>query len=248
MAVDDPPSDSVAALVVDVPLAKRAAVLERLLARCLRLPILIEAPVVVDPSLAGAMADLARDDSVVVANPLRYALHTRRLLEDVTRERMQTFFAAWRFRSESSHEHALPQLLDYICALCPETPRRISAMQHGEQPIVIVTLRYPSDVLGSIEVGGHLPRSFPTESELVFECFCETSAYVCEPGHQTIEVYGAEHGAHPWQPEPADAIVTAFAGWLRGGARPPGSIADDVANRRLVDRVSRALQTGAVLE
>ena len=89
MAVDDPPSDSVAALVVDVPLAKRAAVLERLLARCPRLPILIEAPVVVDPSLAGAMADLARDDSVVVANPLRYALHTRRLLEDVTRERLQ---------------------------------------------------------------------------------------------------------------------------------------------------------------
>jgi len=169
-------------------------------------------------------------------------------LEEVMRERMQTFFAAWCFRSELSRDHALPQLLDYLCALCPEEPGRISAMQHRDQPIVIVTLRYPSDVLGSIEVGGHLPRSFPTESELVVECFCETSAFMCEPGHQAVEVYGAEHGAHAWQPEPADAIVTAFAGWLRGGARLPGSIANDVANLRLVGRISRALQTGAVLE
>jgi hypothetical protein len=206
---------------------------------------LIEGPVVVDPVVP---VDAALEKSVVVANPLRYALHTRRLLEAVTRERVQTFFAAWRFRPESARDHALPQLLDYLSALCPETPRRISAMQHRDQPIMIVSLRYPSDVLGSIEVGGHLPRSFPTASELVVECFCETSAYTCEPGHQAVDVYAAEHAAHAWQPEPADAIVTAFAGWLRGGARPPGSIANAVANLRLVDRVSRALQTGAVLD
>ena len=248
MAVDDCPSDRLAALVVDVPLAGRAAVLERLLALCPRLPMLIEAPVVVHPSLGGVLEDLAREDRVVVANPLRYALHTRRLLEEVTRERVQTFFAAWRFRSELSRDHALPQLLDYLCALCPEMPGRISAMQHRDQPILIVTLRYPSDVLGSIEVGGHLPRSFPTASDLVVECFCETSAFMCEPGHQAVEVYGAEHGAHAWQPEPADAIVTAFAGWLRGGDRPPGSIGNDVATLRLVGRISRALQAGAVVE
>lgn len=247
MAVDDA-SDSVAALVVDVPLVERAAALERLLVRCPRLPILIEAPLVVDPASGALLVDVARDDRVVAANPLRYALHTRRLLEEVTRERIQTFFAAWRFQSELSRDHALPQLLDYLGALCSERPRRISAMQHPDQPIVIVTLRYPSDVLGSIEVGGHLPRGFPTASQLVVECFCETSAFVCEPGHQAVEVYGAEHGAHAWQPEPADAIVTAFAAWLRGGPHPPGSFADNVANLRLVDRVSRALQTGAVLE
>ncbi|HLZ30357.1 MAG TPA: hypothetical protein VKV73_23800 [Chloroflexota bacterium] len=213
-----------------------------------RLPILIEAPVIVDGSLGGVIVDLAGDaDSVVVANPLRYALHTRRLLEAVTREPVQSFFAAWRFRSASNTEHALPQLLDYLGALCPEPPVRISAMQHREQPIVIVSLRCASDVLGNIEVGGHLPRSFPTSSELVLECFCEASALVCEPGHQAVEVYGAERGAHAWQPEPGDAIVTAFAGWLRGGPRPPGSLADNVANLRLVDRVSAALHTGAVL-
>lgn len=49
-------------------------------------------------------------------------------------------------------------------------------------------------------------------------------------------------------PPPHGAAALVVDGWLRGGARPPGSLANNVANLRLVDRVSRALQTGAVLE
>src|SRR5579859_338982 len=112
MVEDDSPSDEVAAVVVDVPLTERAAVLERVLARRPRVPILIEAPVVVDSAVGNLLEELSRDDRVVVANPLRYALHTRRLLEEVTRDGVQTFFGAWRFRPEVSREHALPQLLD----------------------------------------------------------------------------------------------------------------------------------------
>jgi hypothetical protein len=194
---------------------------------------------------------LADDEAIVAANPLRYALHTRRLPEELARgnDPLQTFFAAWRFRAHSSAAHALPQLLDYVGALCTEQPARLSAMQRHLLPrSLMVTLRYASDVLGSIEVGNHLPETFPSESELVVECFCQASAYSCIPGNQAVQLYGERHTAHEWQPEPADAIVAGFAGWLRGGDRPPGGITNDLTTLRLVDRISQALQIGRVLE
>jgi hypothetical protein len=249
---DEYASDGLAALVVDVPPRGRAAVLERLSARRWHIPILIEGPVIVHPDRTDLVENLGLADLVVAANPLRYALHTRRLLEELTRtdapQSLHTFFAAWRFRPESTTEHALPQLLDYLGGMCPEAPLRVSAMQDVRKSVVIVTLRYASDVLGSIEVGRHLPASFPSESELVVECFCETSAYACEPGRQAVEVYGRDRGAFSWQPSAAEAIANAFAGWLRGAPRPHGSIANDVATLRLVDRIGQALQASSVLE
>jgi hypothetical protein len=115
-------------------------------------------------------------------------------------------------------------------------------MQRAEPSILTITLRYTSDVLGSIELGSHLPPSFPSASELVVECFCRGSAYSCVPGNQSVMVYGRDNGASNWQPNPADAIVAAFAGWLDGGSRPVGGLADDLTALRLADRIHQALR------
>jgi hypothetical protein len=243
LALDPPFSDSesLAGVIVDVPLGQRAELLARAAARW-SVPMLIEAP---------AASDLARDD-IVVANPLRYALHTRRLLEELAQasDPPETFFAAWRFRAPTTADHALPQLLDLLQAFSPDPDQlgRVSAMQRSDPSVLTVTLRYASDLLGSIEVGSHLPESFPSESELVVECFGHTTAYSCVPGAQAVQFYGRSHGAVDWQPDPADAMVAAFAAWLNGGPRPPGGIADDLKIRRLVDRIRQALQMGGVLD
>ena len=251
LGAEEPASDAVAGLIVDVPLHERAELLERLASRW-RIPILIESPVAADLEHARVLDDLASDTVIVASNPLRYALHTRRLLEDLAQradDPLATFFAAWRFRAHSTAEHALPQLLDYLSAVCPDELCRISAMQNQEHAVLTVTFRYASDVLGSIELGCHLPANFPSASELVVECFYHSSAYTCVPGSQSVQVYANRgHGAYDWQPDPADAIVAAFAGWQRGAARPVGGINRDLTTLRLVDRIRRAVQTDEVVD
>jgi hypothetical protein len=250
LTVDEPYSDDIAGLVVDASLAERAPLLARVAERW-PVPILIESPVAADLEHAHSVQHLADREAIVAANPLRYALHTRRLLEELTvaNDPLQTFFAAWRFRAQSTMAHALPQLLDYVGTLCMDQPGRLSAMQHHLRPAILtVTLRYASDVLGSIEVGDHLPEDFPSESELVVECFCHSNAYYCAPTNQAVQLYGEGHVSYEWQPKPTDAMVAGFTAWLRGAARPPGGIANDLTTLRLVDRISQALQTGRVLE
>jgi hypothetical protein len=250
LTLDEPYSDDVAGLIVDASLQQRVELLARVAERW-PVPILIESPVAADLEHAHGVQHLAENEAIVAANPLRYALHTRRLLEELagTNDPLQTFFAAWRFRAQSAATHALPQLLDYVGALCMDRPGRLSAMRHELLPaILMVTLRYASDVLGSIEVGDHLPEDFPSDSELVVECFCRASAYSCTPSNQAVQLYGEGHVSYEWQPRPADVMVAAFTGWLRGGARPPGGVGNDLTTLRLVDRISQALQTGRVLE
>jgi predicted dehydrogenase len=249
LAVDAPRTDDIAGIVVDVPLGQRAELVARLAARW-PVPILIESPVAADLAESRAVESLLTDNAIVAANPLRYGLHTRRLAEEIAQadDSVQTFFAAWRFRAPATAEHALPQLLDYLRLLGPDEPWRISAMHHRQPSIMTAVLRYAADVFGSIEVGGHLPESFPSASELVIECFGQASAYSCLPGNQAVQLYGRDHAAYEWQPAPADAIVAAFADWLGGAARPAGSIANDLTILRLVDRISQALQAGGVLD
>jgi len=249
MGVDAPVSEAVAGLIVDAPLEHRPVLLQHLTPRW-RVPILVESPVARDLDSARAVVGGAGNAEIVAANPLRYALHARRLLEELAQagDRLEAFFGAWRFRATSNPDHALPQLLDFIQVLDLGEPWRIAAMQRADPAIITITLRYPSDVLGSIEVGSHLPASFPSGSELVVECFTQTRAYSCAPGNQSVVLYGRDHVAHAWQPDPADAAVAEFTAWLSGGPRPSGSLARDVSALRLVDRVGQALQTGGVLE
>jgi predicted dehydrogenase len=249
LGVEEPPSEDIGGLILDVPLEQRPSMLASLAARW-RVPILVESPLAGDLERARALESLGANETIVSVNPLRYALHTRRLLEEIaqTDDPLNTFFAAWRFRPASPVEHALPQLLDYLGALCPDQPCRISAMTYREPSILTLTLRYTSDVLGSIELGSHLPPSFPTASELVVECFCRESTYCCVPSNQSVSVYGRAYQTYDWQPDPADASVAAFAAWLGGGPRPVGGLANDLTAVRLADRIRQALQTGNVLE
>jgi len=112
---------------------------------------------------------------------------------------------------------------------------------------LIATLRYASGVIGSLELGCHLPGNFPLSWELVVECFGAEHSYHCAPGQQSVSVYGAVAGAYDWQPDPAEAIVASFAGWLRGGPRPLGSIADDLTALALSDRIREAAHAATAI-
>jgi hypothetical protein len=171
---------------------------------------------------------------------LRYGLHTRQLIDEVAREEgpLETVFGAWRFRPGSHLEAALPRLVDLLAALCPDPVERVSALERREPLVRLVTLRYASGTLASLEIGAHLPDSFPSASELVVECFSAARALHCVAGNQSVALYADGHSLHDWQPDPADAIVTAFAEWLEGGPRPVGSLRNDKAALHITRRIN----------
>jgi hypothetical protein len=246
---DEPAVAQVAGLVVDVPIGERAELIARL-THTWRVPLLIESPIAADLEQTRPVASLADDDAVVAANPLRYGLHTRRLIEALQAgdDPLQTCFVAWRFRSRAAPPSALPQLLDLLGALAPGEVRRISALARRDPAVLIATLRYASGVIGSLEVGDHLAAdSFPAPSELIVECCTSVRAFHCAPGQQTVRVYGQAASSRDWQPDPADAMVAAFAGWLRGGPRPAGHIRDDLRTLALVHRIREAAATDQVI-
>jgi hypothetical protein len=200
---------------------------------------LIESPVATDAEQIRLVSDT---DLLVSANPLRYGLHTRQLVAEVGREEgpLETVFGAWRFRHGSPLDAALPRLVDLLAALCADPVERVSALERRDHGALLATLRYASGTIASLEVGAHLPDSFPDASELVVECFSARRALHCTPGNQTVTIYADGHSSHDWQPCPADAIVGAFAGWLDGGPRPVGSLRNDETALRLVQRVRDA--------
>jgi hypothetical protein len=236
---DAPLDDAIDGLLVDASLDERPTLLQRIGMQA-RVPILTESPIAEDAHRADVVASSLTDQTALVAaNPLRFAIHTRRLLEELDQvdDALQTYFAAWRFRPDSSTAHALPQLLDFLGALCPGDVVRVSAMRSSGRALLTVTLRYASDVLGTIEIGSHLPGAFPGSSELVLECLCRDSVYLCVPGAQAVVAFGRDAGAYDWQPDPATLIVRSFITWLRGGRRPPGSVLNDLSALRLCDRL-----------
>jgi len=245
---DTPVADDVAGLVVAAPLDERAALLAHL-ARTWRVPLLVEAPVAAAAAQAQPLLDLADVDRIVAANPLRYGLHTARLVQQVGHDDdpLHTVFAAWRFRAPAVPEHALPQLLDLLGALGPGALWRISALERSEPAVLVATLRYASGVIGSLEVGSHLPDGFPLAAELVVECSCAERTYHCAPSAQAVSLYGPESTRTEWQPEPAEATVRAFIDWLLGGPRPVGHLRADLAAVADSQWLQEAAQTGAVL-
>jgi len=245
---DTPVANDVAGLIVAAPLDERPTLLAHL-ARTWRVPLLVEAPVAATTEQAQPLLDLADVDRIVAANPLRYGLHTARLVQHVGHhdDPLHTFFAAWRFRAPAVPEHALPQLLDLLGALGPGDLWRVSALERSEPAVLVATLRYASGLIGSLEVGGHLPDGFPSSSELIVECSCAERTYHCAPSAQAVSLYGPESTRTEWQPEPAEAMVRAFVDWLLGGPRPVGHVRADLA--ALADRqwLAQAARTGAVL-
>jgi predicted dehydrogenase len=207
--------------------------------------VLVEAPIAPTAQAAREIGEL---DAVVAANPLRYGLHSRRLLEELhpVEDPLETFFAAWRVRAGSGTHTLLPLLLDYVREICPERVERVSAMGRVDLSVMTVTLRYASGVLGSLEVGEHLPREFPSEMELVVECFCRETILHCLPGRQAVEVAGRTSTRTDWQPDAYGGVVNAFAEWLNGGPRPHGSIQRDVEALRLADSILQAAHAGNV--
>jgi hypothetical protein len=228
--IEDAP-DRIDGLIVDAPPRQRAQVLAQL-RQTWRVPILIEAPVAFGEP----------DADVVVANPLRYGLHTRRLLEAVRAgaDEAETFFAAWRFKVGAVPETALPLLVDFVRALCPDEIARVTVLERNDPWLLLATLRFASGALGNLEIGGHLPLGYPAPSEFVAEWFSNQRAFSCMPGNQSVALFGAAPAAHDWQPDPASAVVDAFADWLAGGPRPPGSIVDDQRARDLVEQLRSA--------
>jgi hypothetical protein len=246
--LDQSPDANIAGLVVDLPLESRFEALSRL-ARDWQVPILVEAPAAHSAQALRELAD-ASGDRIVSVNPLRYGLHTRRLVEELQRsgDPLETFFTTLRFRRTELPAHALPRLLDYLVDVCPGGIERIASMTYADPPIQIVSLRSASGVLGSLEIGAHLPPSFPAESELVVECFCKSHAFHCAPMNQAVSVYGATTQRQvDWQPEPANASVRAFATWLEGGPRPPGDLRRDLVATTLAAAIAEAARSQRVL-
>lgn len=246
--LDQSPDDTIDGLVVDAPPESRFEALTRLV-RTWRVPILMESPAAESvPALRG-LADTALN-RIVSVNPLRYGLHTRRLVEELeaSADPIETYFAALRFRQSQLPVHALPRLLDYLKDVCSDDVERVASMAHADPPIRIVSLRYASGVLGSLEVGAHLPPSYHGASELIVECFCRSHVFHCAPANQSVSVYSATGQRQiDWQPQPADAIVKAFATWLAGGPRPAGDLQRDLDAVTLAAAIAEAARSDRVL-
>jgi hypothetical protein len=155
---EDPPS-GVDAFIVEAPAAKRTEVVQRFNGLG---PILTESPIT---------ADVER---VVSVNPLRYALHTRRLVEEIRRseELLETIFIAYRFHRTAAQ---LVHALDYMQVLQPGEVQHVAALQRDNPMLILANLRYSSGTLASLELGNHLPAEFPAADELVVECFSRSA-------------------------------------------------------------------------
>jgi hypothetical protein len=221
----DPPKD-IHALIVDAPVTNRTEITKRFSSVA---HILTESPITSDV------------DHVVSANPLRYALHTRRLIEEVRDNEnvLETIFIAHRLRRATAQ---LANILDFVKALQPGEIEHVQSLQRDNPSLTLATLRYGSGTLVSLELGNHLPAEFPSAEELVVECFSNERAYRCTPGSQAVSSVGVRSRQVDWQPDVADGIVAAFAEWLNGGPRPPGSCRDDLVALELVERIRSAVQ------
>jgi hypothetical protein len=62
-----------------------------------------------------------------------------------------------------------------------------------------------------------------------------------------VRIYGHAADSRDWQPDPADAMLAAFGGWLRGGPRPPGRIRNDLRALALAQRIREAAATDQVI-
>jgi hypothetical protein len=225
LVMDRDPPKNLDGLIVEAPVANRTDIVNRFSSLA---PILTESPISVDV------------DPIVSVNPLRYALHTRRLIEEVRHNEklLETIFIAHRSRRAFAQ---LVHVLDLVQALQPGEIEHVAALQRDNPSLMLASLRYASGTLVSLELGNHLPAEFPSAEELVVECFSNERAYHCTPGNQSVSSLGARTRHVDWQPDLADGVVAAFAEWLNGGSRPPGSGRDDLVALELAERIKNAI-------
>jgi hypothetical protein len=227
LSLDQDPPKNVDGFIVNAPVTNRTDLVKRFSGVA---PVLTESPIASDV------------DRVISVNPLRYALHTRRLLEEVRRNEtlLETIFIAYRFRRASA---PLVHVLDFVQALQPGEIEHVVSLQRDNPSVVLANLRYSSGTLVSLELGNHLPAEYSSGEELVIECFSNDRAYHCTPGIQSVASLGARTKHADWQPDVADGIVAAFAEWLNGGSRPPGSGRDDLVALQLAERITYSAST-----
>jgi hypothetical protein len=224
LPVDRDPPEGVDAFIVEAPVSSRTDIVKRFSSVA---PILTESPIT------------SEVDQVVSVNPLRYALHTRRLIEELRHNGtlLETIFIAYRFRRANAQ---LVHALDFVRALQPGEIEHVASLQRDNPSLILASIRYSSGTLVSLELGNHLPPEFPSAEELVVECFSNERAYHCMPGNQSVASIGERSSNVDWQPDVADSMVAAFADWLNGGARPPGSGRDDLVALALAERIRNA--------
>jgi len=227
--VGDPADGGIAGLVVDVPPHDRARVVVEL-ARRWRVPLLLEAPVAPSIDGAQAVADVRGGAPIFSCNPLDHHLPTQRLRAQVAAgaDPLQSFFAVWRFRPDAYHDGALPQLVDYVGRLSASRPARVTTMRRDRPTVALVSVRYENHVIGSIELGAHLPGALPWRSELLVECFCRDTVYHCASGNQAVTVDGPDRAFVDWSAAPADDMVATFVDALVNGRGPARSVGDDL--------------------
>jgi predicted dehydrogenase len=227
VAADGDLPQDVDAVIVEAPVASRTQIVKRFSSVA---SVLTESPINTD------------NEQVVSVNPLRYALHTRRLIEEVRHNEnlLETIFVGYRFRRASAQ---LAHALDLVQALQPGEIEHVASLERDNPSLMLASLRYSSGTLVSLELGNHLPAGFPSDEELVVECFSNERAYHCMPGNQSVSSVGARTKRVDWQPDVADAMVAAFVDWLNGGSRPPGTGRDDLIALELAERIRNAARS-----
>jgi len=227
--VGQPAGGGIAGLVVDVPPHDRPHVVAELVRRW-RVPVLLEAPVASSIEGARAVADVRGAAPIFSCNPLDHHLPTQRLRAQIASgtDPLQSFVAVWRFRPDAYYDGALPQLVDYVGRLSGSRPTRVTTTRRDCPSVSLVSVRYENDVLGSIELGAHLPGALPWRSELLVECFCRDTVYHCASGNQAVTVDGADRALVDWSAAPADDMVAMFVDALVNEWGPARSVCDDL--------------------
>lgn len=117
----------------------------------------------------------------------------------------------------------------------------MSASSRGKPEILLAMVRYDSGVVGSLEVGAHLPATARTGPELFIECFCRESVRHCWPGNQAARVEGARPASRDWSPDPAEHMIAVFTDAVHGRDVPRRSLADDVTALELAEELLSGL-------
>jgi hypothetical protein len=238
LSLDDQPLAGLKGIVVDAPLAQRGAAIEQLVSRW-RLPLLVKMPFAATISQAKQVRLALGNTPLFSLNPLQFHVPTKRLHDDIVNgdDPLETYFAVWRFKAGTDWESHIVQLIDHLSCIIATPVSRVSTMRRTSPDALVSLLRYENDVVGSIEIGAHLPASTIGDSDLRVECFCRESVFHCYSNQQAITVEGSRPVHRDWSPEASDLMVAAFVDALRKEQSPWRSIADDLSALALARRI-----------